>query len=410
MISPTRSSRLLDQMISTTPHVQNGRSSHRHLLILGTRGIPAAHGGFETFAERLALHMVSRGWRVTVYCQIEDTPKRAYIDYWRGIRRVNIQTKTGALGTVKFDLEAVRHARHEQGVTLVLGYNTAIFSAFLRLYGKPLLTNMDGIEWKRAKWPLHARAWLLANEWIGAATSSRLIADHPEIARHLGRLRSPEDITMIPYGADTVSTAPEDFVRSLGLMPSSYIISIGRCEPENNILTMVRAYAEKQRPFHFVCLAKLEPSRNSYHRAVLDAGLDRVHFPGAIYDQERVKALRFHAAAYCHGHTVGGTNPSLVEALGAGNAVIAHDNNYNRWVAGEGQFYFSDQRSCANLLDQISQDPEILKEARNASRQRFDDSFRWGAILDAYEGLCDSALSGASVDQSSCATNVEAHT
>lgn len=357
------------------------------LHILGTRGVPAAHGGFETFAERFALHMVDHGWQVTVYCQVDQGPPGPVEDHWRGVRRITFAADSGALGTMKFDLRAVRYAMNERGVMLALGYNTAVFSALVRLSGHPLLTNMDGIEWKRAKWPWHGRVWLYLNERIGALTSTKLIADHPEIAKHLWHMRSAKDVVMIPYGADPIASAPEEQVRALGLTPGRYILSIGRCEPENNILSMVEAYVKGPRELQFVCLGKMEPEKNLYHKAVLNAAAGRVVFPGAIYERERVQALRFHAAVHCHGHSVGGTNPSLVEALGAGNAIIAHDNSYNRWVAGPEQFYFSNELQCAGHFDRIEKDPSVAAVAGHAARRRFEQTFTWGPILERYREL-----------------------
>jgi len=367
-------------------------NNERSLYILGTRGVPAAHGGFETFAQRFALHMRDQGWRVTVYCQADEGPSEPVIDEWQGVRRVTMTADSGAVGTMKFDWACVRHAMNERGVMLVLGYNTAVFSAFLRLTGNPVLTNMDGIEWKRAKWPWHGRLWLYLNEWVGALTSTKLIADHPEIARHLARRRRRRDIVTIPYGADPVTDAPEAPVRALGLNPGRYLISIGRIEPENNILPMIQAFSSRPRDLQFVCLGKLDPDNNAYHAQVLKAGEGRVLFPGAIYDPAVVTALRFHAAAYCHGHSVGGTNPSLVEALGAGNAVIGHDNPYNRWVAGPEQFYFADASDFEAILDQVETQPERLLAARQAARRRFESALTWGPVLRAYEAACNASL------------------
>jgi hypothetical protein len=134
--------------------------SRPHVLVLGTRGIPAAHGGFETFAERLALFLVQRGWRVTVYCQedVAAVTTRFACDSWRGIERVRVQAaRQGALGTLEFDWHCVRHAARERGVCLVLGYNTAALLLVLRARGRKILINMDGIEWLRPKWSLPVR-------------------------------------------------------------------------------------------------------------------------------------------------------------------------------------------------------------------------------------------------------------
>lgn len=370
-------------------------AEQRSLYILGTRGVPAAHGGFETFAHRFAQHMRDQGWRVTVYCQADEGLPGPVVDEWQGIRRVTFVAGSGALGTMKFDWACVRHALKERGVMLVLGYNTAVFSALLRLTGNPVVTNMDGIEWKRAKWPWHGRLWLYLNEWVGAVTSSKLVADHPEIAKHLARRRRVEDIAMIPYGADPILQAPSEPVEAVGLTAGRYLVSIGRIEPENNILEMIEGYVASSSKLDFICLGKLEPDTNSYHARVMQAGKGRVIFPGAIYDSSVVQALRFHAAAYCHGHSVGGTNPSLVEALGAGNAVIGHDNPYNRWVAGGEQFYFRKASEFASILEMIGNNPEALATAQRGARGRFRAALTWHPVLKAYEDVCAGMLDDA---------------
>lgn len=361
------------------------------MLILGTRGVPAAHGGFETFAENLALFLVERGWKVTVYCQKDVAPGQdtsAVVDEWRGIRRITIGTQlTGPLGTILFDWSCIRHAIKEKGALLVLGYNTAIFTLLFRLRGRSVLMNMDGFEWKRAKWSLPARVWFYLNEWIGAVASTKLIADHPVIADHLATRRSRSDIVTIPYGANRIAHADATHVKNMGLVPGKYFLSVSRIEPENSILEMVQAYSTRERKATFVCLGKFEPASNAYHARVLEASKGNVLFPGAIYVSERVRALRFYTLAYCHGHTVGGTNPSLVEALGAGNAVIAHDNPFNRWVAGADQFYFSGQESCADIFTELDTVPVAAEVARESAKQRFAEMFAWPDILKKYESL-----------------------
>lgn len=154
---------------------------HKRLSILGTRGVPAAHGGFETFAERLSLFLVERGWDVTVYCQ-EDGEPSIVEDTWHGVRRVRVSvSQSGAKGTVVFDWIATKHAARNGGLCLTLGYNTAVFCTLLRLKGTPNIINMDGIEWRRPKWGRAEQAWLYLNEWAGCWLGNHLIADNPGI-------------------------------------------------------------------------------------------------------------------------------------------------------------------------------------------------------------------------------------
>ena len=358
------------------------------ILILGTRGIPASHGGFETFAERLALFLAGRGWKVGVYCQkeVERVGQRVTSDTWRGIELITIEVASkGPRATLEFDWQCVLDAARRPGVCLVLGYNGAVFLTWLRLMRRKIITNMDGIEWRRPKWGPAARAWFWLNEWIGAWLSHRLVADHPAIADHLATRRPRSAIATIAYGADPVTSAPEEPVRALGLEPGKYLVSIARIEPDNNILPIVEAFRRRDRgDMKLVVLGTLNDDI-PYHRAVREAAGSTVIMPGAIYDQAVVKALRYHARAYMHGHTVGGTNPSLVEALAAGNMVIAHDNPYNKWVAGAAAIYFTDTQSCAERMQQAMEDDALVKACGEAARTRAREAFRWEDVLLAYE-------------------------
>ena len=357
------------------------------LLILGTRGIPAAHGGFETFAEKLALFLAGRGWRVGVYCQ-EEVPavtRRFRSETWRGIELIHTQVaSSGPRATLEFDWHCVRDAARRQAVSLVLGYNGAVFLPYLRLAGRKILTNMDGIEWRRPKWSLPVRGWFWANEWIAAWSSNRLVADHPVIGDHLATRRPRSATAVIPYGGEPVESATEAPLAALGLDSGRYLVSIARIEPDNSILSLVESFSRKPRGRKLVVLGTFSEA-NAYHRQVKSAAGPEVIMPGAIYDAEIVQALRFHARGYMHGHTVGGTNPSLVEALWAGNPVIAHDNPYNRWTAGAAGLFFNDDSSCEAAIESLLGDDGLAARLKAAALARAQKAFTWQTVLEAYE-------------------------
>lgn len=362
----------------------------KHLNIMGTRGIPGRHGGYETFATRFAPYMAERGWTVSVYCQL-DQGATPFEDEWCGVRRIHVAPRSGGTaGTMEFDARTIAHVVRQPGVDLVLGYNTAAFNLPQRILGRPIAMNMDGIEWKRAKWSLPAKAWFFLNEVIGANLSNLLIADHPEIAKHL-RPKTWRRIRMIPYGADLVESAPTTPVERYGLEPGRYMIKIARPMPENSVIEVIRAFSRRRRDCKLVVLGTFETD-NAYHRACHAAASGEVIFPGAIFDDEIVQSLRFHARAYLHGHTVGGTNPSLCEALGAGNATIAHDNRFNRWTAGEGQLFFGDEDRCEAAMELLLSDEGRLEAAQIAARARHAEAFTWPMILSAYEAAMTELL------------------
>ena len=370
----------------TLMKVQLNFMKPKSISILGTRGVPAQHGGFETFAEHLSLYLVKKGWEVIVYCQTDDKTMLPE-DTWNGIVRRNVYSPgDGALSTVIFDFKVALLSINDPGVQLLLGYNTAIFNVIQRFARQPLLINMDGIEWKREKWGVVAKTWFWLNEKAGSYIGNHLIADHPKIKEHLQRNVSDGKITMIPYGAYDIDKCDSTIVEEYGLISGGYSIIIARAEPENSILEMVTAFSEKFRGHKLVVLGNYIDT-DSFHQRVKTSASDEVLFFGAIYDSKKVDALRKHAYLYLHGHKVGGTNPSLVEAMGAGCAVLAHDNHFNRWVVGSGGKYFKDVFECSELLDNLLNDDGMRCALEAESKKRFLENFTWDVVLQQYEEL-----------------------
>jgi len=363
----------------------------RRLRILGTRGIPNRHGGFEACAQQLAPWLVGRGWAVTVYCQeAPGTPRRS--STWHGVTLEHVPAPAeGAKGSLWFDAWTTRDAAAHDDLVLTLGFNTAVFFPWYRLRGRRHVVNMDGVEWQRGKWSAPVRAWFYGNSWMAGWNADHLIADHPDIARMLASRGWARRTTMVPYGAARVTSASVAALVDLGVDCRRYGLIVARPEPENSILEIVRAWSATARAYPLVVLGTYLPD-HPYHRAVRAAASGDVRFPGAIYDASVVAALRHHARLYLHGHTVGGTNPSLVEALGAGSPVLAHDNGFNRWVAGQGARYFRDSHECAAQLDALLNDDATLTAMRDASHARHAEAFTWERVLPAYEDVLLRAL------------------
>ena len=359
----------------------------KKILILGTRGIPAEHGGFETFAQRLALYLKQRNWMVSVYCQSED--QKICSKKWNGIELVYIPSRTkSSFSSILFDFRSTLHAATENdGIILTLGYNTAIFSILYRLCGRFNIINMDGLEWQRQKWNAFQRSWLYINERIGARLGNYLIADHPEIKKYLSRSISEDKIFTIPYGSDNVIHNDASLLAPYGLTENAYALVIARPEPENSILEIVSAFSARPRGYKLAVLGKYHLKRSSYHRQVVEAASEEVVFLGGIYDSKIVQTLRVNTRLYIHGHTVGGTNPSLVEALAANSPVLAHNNAFNCWVAGENAHYFSDRDECMQELNELLDCTEELEQMKQGSTMRYQQAFANDKDLKAYEEL-----------------------
>lgn len=370
----------------------------RKLIIMGIRGIPAAHGGFETFAEHLAFYLRDRGWHVTVYCQ-EGRAAQRYIDQWEGIERIHIPVRrSGALGTVEFDIKCVADVAGRDGVILTLGYNTGFLAPWLQLKGRRNFINMDGIEWKRDKYGLPARLYLWVNERLAAWSGAFLIADHPQIEQRLRLIAPRADIIMIPYGGDAPDAGDINRLAELGLEEQRYFTVIARPEAENSILEIVEAFSGIRQGVKLVVLGIFDPAVDYQARVLAAAGQD-ILFPGPIYDKATLHALRKHCIAYLHGHRVGGTNPSLVEALAAGNAIIAHDNMFNRWVAGDAALYFSDIAGCQAAITRVARENALRGMMQKNAISRWKTVFDWPMILSEYEELLSCAVFTTSHDQ-----------
>lgn len=358
----------------------------RTVRILGTHGVPAAYGGFETAAENVALFLRDRGWRVVVYCQEQGSgPIRE--DEWHGIERVTIPVRhEGWLGTSKFDLVSIRHAARHRDICLTFGYNTAVFNLLQRIKGIPNVINMDGIEWSRSRWGLFRQSILWTNERIACWVGNQLIADHPGIHEYLLTRARSSKITMITYGAHAITESPREPVTDRGLEPGRYLTLICRPIPENSVLELVQGFSRCERGVRLAILGNYQ-REDEYHCRVLDAASDEVVFLGAVYDNAVVQSLRLHSLGYLHGHTVGGTNPSLVEAMAAGNPIIAHNNQYNRWVAQDGALYFADAAEADAQITELIDNSALRHSLAAASRRRHAQEFTWEHVAGQYESL-----------------------
>lgn len=360
------------------------------VAILGARGIPANYGGFETFAEQLATRLAARGHEVTVYAECGDQPVADTT--YQGVRvRSRRRPRWGAASVLAYDCTCLWDARRGYDLVYMLGYGAAWACWWPRVFGVPVWINVDGLEWARSKWTWAARMYLRCMEWVAAKVATRLIADAEAIAQRF-RLTYPGGApsSFIAYGADLVQADEVDpsVLATWGLQAYHYMLVVARPEPENHILEIVQGYVMHGGEWPLVVVGDVSGA-TPYQQQLKALASDRVRFVGGIYDTEQLKSLRVHAACYLHGHSVGGTNPSLLEALACGNWVIAHDNPYNREVARDAAEYFSTPVQLARSLDRVVGDEGADLQSHRAQRARdiVAKHYTWEGIADAYEAL-----------------------
>jgi len=368
------------------------------IAILGTRGIPASYGGFETFAEQLATRLVARGHQVTVYAEADST---GMPDTWhQGVRIRHIERpRWGAASVIGYDCRCLADARNGHDLLYMLGYGAAWACWWARkVWGQKVWLNVDGLEWARSKWSPLARAYLRAMEWISSWAPTRVLADAQAIADRYQQLY-PRGVpcSFIAYGAPLVNANAEntDPLARWGLQSGQYILVVARPEPENHLLEIVQGHALYAGAWPLVIVGDVKPV-NPYQRALLAQASERVKFIGGVYDSALLGGLRFHAGCHVHGHSVGGTNPSLLEALACGNVVIAHDNPFNREVARDAALYFqSPQELAQRLVAVLALDPSARQSVAERARHIVATHYTWEHITDAYEALMLAEVAGA---------------
>jgi glycosyltransferase involved in cell wall biosynthesis len=356
------------------------------IAILGTRGIPARYGGFETFAEQLAIRLTVIGHDVTVMCEAKPNSETDY----KGIKVVHLRTLAwGPLRTIIFDAECLWKSRKGYDVVYMLGYGASFLCWIPRLWGTRVWINMDGLEWTRAKWSRAGRTYLHLMEAVAMFTADRLIADARAIRenlriRHLYARHKTCDV--IPYGCEIISDPPgKNLIAEWNLTERQYYLIVCRFEPENNVREMIEGHRRSGTRVPLLLVGD-RSTDTAYVREILKCEGSLVRFVGTVFD-ERIKALRYYSKAYFHGHSVGGTNPSLLEAMGCENLVLAHDNVFTREVLGQGGLFFDGPQSLARLITDVEAGTVGEGELRRECVVRAGQFYSWSRIVSAYDEL-----------------------
>ena len=362
------------------------------IAILGTRGIPANYGGFETFADELSRRLAARGHEVTVYCRAHHTdPARTRLGDVHLVVLPTVRTKY--LDTIVHALRSALHAaRRRYDAVLFCNAITASVCWIPRLSGARVLLNVDGLERNRRKWSAVGRAAYAISERLSTVFPDAVVTDAEVIRRYYAETFGIDPL-VIPYGGDLEPPRGTAALERLGLRPGEYFLYVSRLEPENNALAVVRAYAAVKGVFPLVLVGDA-PYAADYIASVRAAADPRVLLPGAVYG-EGYRELLFHARAYVQATEVGGTHPALVEAMGAGRIVAYHDSPENREVCGDAGLPFDARRpeTLSRILDSLVDDPGAAAVFPERAKARVRERYRWEAVTDAYE----KALSGDAV-------------
>jgi glycosyltransferase involved in cell wall biosynthesis len=352
--------------------------------ILGTRGIPNAYGGFEQFAQHLAKGLVEKGHDVSVYNSNNHPYKEST---WNGVHIIycyDPEDKIGTVGQFVYDYNCLRDAsKREFDVLLQLGYTSS--SVWYRNWPKKAtnIVNMDGLEWKRTKYNKPTRRFLKWAERLAVNYGDVLIADSIGIKDYI-RKKYQKEAFYIPYGADIPDSFYESAITEFQVEKNQYFLLIARMEPENNIETVILGYLQSDHPYPLVVIGSTE---NKYGQSLLKKyASTTIRFPGAIYDQATINALRHYSVLYFHGHSVGGTNPSLLEAMACGCSIAAHNNIFNKAILADSAFYFSSAEDVKNIIHQPLVNA-IVNHWKILNIEKIEKTYNWKTIINDYESI-----------------------
>jgi glycosyltransferase involved in cell wall biosynthesis len=352
------------------------------IAMIGTRGVPAQYGGFETAVDEIGSRLVARGHDVVVYCR-----QRTGVESHRGMQRIELRSvKSKSLDTLSHTALSAAHAAYRGKPDMAFVFNAANspFVPLLRRHGIPVALHTDGLEWKRSKWGRAGRRYYLMAERKAVRHADALISDAQGIADYYRETYGATS-NVIAYGAPIVH-APAAPIREIDLVPGSYSLIVARFEPENHVVEglMGALQAPGNDPVVVVGSSPYAPAYNEVIRT-LAASDPRVRLLGAVWEQALLDSLYSHAKVYIHGHSVGGTNPSLLRAMGAGAAIAAFDVSFNREVLGTNSLSWSTPEDLADVLSGLTQ--PVAERHGIANRMRASAHYRWDDVAEAYEQL-----------------------
>lgn len=353
------------------------------IAIIGTRGIPNRYGGFEQLAEKLSVGLSNRGHSVTVY----NSHKHPYhakkfmdVDI---VHRFDAEYKLGTAGQFIYDLNCVRDARKRRfDLLLFLGYTSS--SVWGRLYPKKsvIISNMDGMEWKRSKYKKPTQQFLRYAEKLAVKYSDHLVADSPVIRSYLEK-KYEKEVEYISYGAEIFTGENEAHLEPFNITKDNYFMLMARMEPENNIEVILDGFCETKSHRKFIVVGN---AGNAFGKRLVKkfSKDERILFTGPLYDSVILHSLKAFCNLYFHGHSTGGTNPSLLEAMASGALIAAHNNEFNHAVLEDDAFYFSNAKDIKELVARVDEGMGPDEKIGN-NLKKITDKYNWPMIIEHYD-------------------------
>ena len=353
----------------------------RRVAIVGTQGVPANYGGFESLVENIIGENKSPNINYTVFCSSKDLSQQR--EEYKGAKLKYIPLSANGVQSIPYDMLSLLKVPKETDVILILGVSGSLILPFLRLFSKKkFVINIDGLEHRRDKWGKAARWYLKLSEKMAVKYADVIIADNKGIQDYVTETYGKKS-ELIAYGGDHAvrSVSAElknEVLEKYALHKGEYAISVCRIEPENNCHVSLEAFSRTDKPFVFIG----NWNRSEYGKGLKEkySKFENIKILDPIYELDTLYVLRSNAGQYIHGHSAGGTNPSLVEAMFFGCPIIAYDVVYNRETTNNKAYYFKDADSIVTLLNDVEMDGTVMKEIAR-------EQYTWSTIAKQYEAL-----------------------
>lgn len=361
------------------------------IAILGTRGVPNYYGGFEQFAEFFSVYLVEKGHEVYCYNSHNHKYQEKTFHGVNIIHQYDPEYKYGTFGQFIYDYNCIMDSRKRDfDIILQLGYTSNSIWCFLLPKRPVIVTNMDGLEWKRSKYSRPVQQFLKFAERLAAVSSDYLVADSLGIQRFLKQQYNKES-TYIAYGAYPFSNSDESVLKEYDVVKGNYNMIMARFEPENNLDMVLEGVAlNTEDQTTILVIGNHNTKYGDYLKTKFKSNTN-IRFVGGIYNLEHLNNLRFFSNLYFHGHSVGGTNPSLLEAMASQALIAAHNNDFNKGVLKENAFYFSNASEVKTLLNTINKSNNLHFIKNNYDAIVKD--FNWKKINDDYLQLFEECFS-----------------
>lgn len=360
------------------------------IAILGTRGVPNYYGGFEQFAEFFSVYLVEQGHEVYCYNSHNHPFQEKNFKGVNIIHQHDPEYKYGTFGQFIYDYNCIMDSRKRDfDIILQLGYTSNSIWYFL-LPKKPInIINMDGIEWKRSKYSRPVQQFLKFAERLAAKSGDYLVSDSLGIQQFLLK-RYNKQSTYIAYGAHTFDAPREEIIKEYQVEKGNYNMIMARFEPENNLDMVLEGVALCEEKTTILVIGKHETKYGSYLKDKFKNHTN-IKFMGALYNLDHLNNLRYFSNLYFHGHSVGGTNPSLLEAMASQALVIAHNNEFNKGILKENSYYFSNPVEVKNILKTIKKNDNLRLVQNNF--EAIEKEFNWNKINGQYLQLFEECFS-----------------